>query len=60
MKIFIVYTDNIFDCSGELLSSGSNVRAFDSLVKANNYIDEVEETYMLKRSDYSIDEMDIS
>lgn len=60
MKIFVVSADAVTDsCSGEMLDSGSVMAAFDTVEKANDYIDNVVETYTHKRYDYTITELDV-
>lgn len=58
-RVFVVSTNAVTDIAGELLDSGEVVAAFDSLEKAYAYIDSVEETYLHKRCDYDVTELDI-
>ena len=58
--VFIITADAIADVSGEMIDSDYVVAVTSSLKDANEFIDNIEETYMRKRYDYTITEMKIT
>ena len=58
-KVYIVSQDAISDSFGELMDSGGVVAVFTSVDSANHYIDNVKETYMHRRYDYTVTELDL-
>ena len=59
MTVFVVTADAVSDVANEMLDSGGVRAVFSTVEKANDYIDTVVETYMHKRSDYTITEMTV-
>lgn len=59
MNVFIVKTNAITDVAGELLESGEIIKVFNEYDKAAEFIDNVKESYMFKKDDYEIVEMEV-
>jgi hypothetical protein len=59
MKVFVVSKDVITDCAGEVIDNGGVVGVFYLETIADIYVNSVEETYMHKRRDYTIEEMTV-
>ena len=58
-KVYVVSQDAIADVEGEMLDYGRVVAVFTSSLSANHYIDNVEDTYYHRRTDYTVTEMDL-
>jgi hypothetical protein len=60
MNVFVVSKDVITDCEGNVIDNGGPVAVCTSNDDASDYIDNVGETYMHKRYDYTVEELTIT
>jgi hypothetical protein len=60
MTVYVLSANTVFDCSGEVFSSGYVVGVFDSYEKAEEKITEIGDTYTRKMRDYDIEEFKVS
>lgn len=60
MNVFVVSKDVITDYDGNVIDSGGPVAVFTSNDAASEYIENVDETYMHKRYDYTVEELTIT
>lgn len=54
--MFVITADVVTDVNNEVIDNGFVAGVFSTVEKANSYIDNVTETYMHKRGDYTISE----
>jgi len=60
MKVYVLMANAVTDVAGELLDSGGLIGVYATLERAEYIVSNIENTYLRKQYDYTIEEAEVT